>query len=212
MNYDLFQKYKKESIALVALVFCLLVLYAVVITIERAGKIGVDFRLVPYSAIVTIDSKSYGGGTHYLSAGTYKAKITHEGFAPVDTTIIVTADKPRNIMAISLAPESDSAKKWAEANKKAYSDNEPNGAEQARVNGEFMRSKNPLIDKLPYEHPYYKIAYKSDDNQTVTITILTESPRYRYAAIEKIREFGFNPSDYKFEFSDYKNPLEQGNE
>lgn len=206
---DYYEKYKKEIFSITALVFCLLIIYAIWIGIGRIGKVGVEFHLVPYSAAVTINGTQYGDGTQYIPTGTYAAKITHEGFKPTDVTLIVAANKTKNIMAVSLTPESDAAKKWAESHRDDYARNEPYGAEQARADGQYMRDKDPIINKLPYEHPYYKIAYKREADRSITVTILTESPRYRLAAVNKIRELGFDPTDLTIEFTDFKNPLEQ---
>ncbi len=205
-----YEKYKKEIATCVALLFSLLIIYAVVLMISRIGKVGVEFHLVPGDSTITINNKVYGNGTQYLSPGDYTAKITHEGFASSETSFIASSDKAT--VAVSLTPSSDEAKKWAEAHQSAYKDNERYGAVQARQDGRLFRERFPIVNRLPYEDPYYKIAYRSKNNRDLTITITTESPRYRYMAVQKIREFGFSPSEYKIDFVDYKNPLEATHE
>ncbi|MEO5950668.1 MAG: hypothetical protein ABIQ04_04425 [Candidatus Saccharimonadales bacterium] len=70
---------------------------------------------------------------------------------------------------------------------------------------------NPIVSRLPYQDPYYNISYKTDSQTTnqITLTIRTPSPRYRYTAIGKLQSWGYDPTDYKIEFIDYKNPLEK---
>ncbi|MBI3889023.1 hypothetical protein HY312_00385, partial [Candidatus Saccharibacteria bacterium] len=121
--------------------------------------------------------------------------------------VTVTPDKKQNTVAISLTPVSDTAKKWAEANQSAYKANEAYGSIEARSNGEYFRTNHPITNVLPYTDPYYKIGYKSTDNSSIIVTITTPSPRYRYIAIQKFRELGFNPTDYRIEFNDFKSPL-----
>lgn len=65
----------------------------------------------------------------------------------------------------------------------------------------------PLVTKLPFRDPYYTISYRSDNEKDFSLVVYTPSPRYRYAAINQIRTFGYDPSDYKIEFVDYSNPL-----
>lgn len=72
-------------------------------------------------------------------------------------------------------------------------------------------SDNPIVKQLPYQHPYYSINYKTVGETTndIIITIRTPSPRYRYSAVEKLKSWGYDPTDYSIEFIDYKNPLEK---
>ena len=209
---EFYEKYKREATYTVILVFCLLVVYAAFLLIGRIGKVGVEFHFVPASSSVTINGQTYSSGTQYLPAGTYDITVSHPGFAPEKQTVFVSNTKPKNILAISLDPTSDEAKKWAETHQTDYKNNEKYGAEQARQDGQFFSQTFPIVSKLPYEDPYYKIAYRSTGEQDLTVTITTQSPRYRFAAIQKIRELGFNPTDYKIDFVDYKNPLEVSHE
>ncbi len=70
---------------------------------------------------------------------------------------------------------------------------------------------NPITTRLPYIDPYYTIAYKTvgETSNDIVITIRTPSPRYRYVAIEKLKAWGYDVTDYKIEFIDFKNPLEK---
>ncbi len=69
---------------------------------------------------------------------------------------------------------------------------------------------NPIVTNLPYINPYYSIEYKTagETSNEITLTIRTPSPRYRYEAVKQIRGWGFDPTSFKIEFIDYKNPLE----
>lgn len=212
MDERLFATYKKEILSALGLIFSLLLIYSVILFVGRIGKVGVEFHLVPSDATVSLGSMTFSSGTQYIPAGAYHIKVTHAGFESNETTIIVSADKQQNIVAASLTATSDDAKKWAAAHQADYEKNEIFGAQQARTNGQFLSDKNPIINNLPYTDPYYKIAYRSDDNQTITLTIQTESPRYRYMATQKIRDFGYNPTDFKIDFLDYQNPLETRHE
>lgn len=207
MYYDWIQTHKKTIVITSMFLFSLLIIWGVATYISRTGKIGVTISAVPSDATITIDTNNIGNGTHWMKAGVYTITAKKEGFKTRTKEVEVTATKKQNVVAISLTPESDTAKKWVEANPEAYKKNESYGAIEARVNGEYFRTKHPITNVLPYTDPYYTIGYKSDNNRTIVVTISTPSPRYRYYAVEKFRELGFNPTEYQIEFSNFKSPL-----
>ncbi len=208
MYYEVFEKYKKEVAASFALLVALLLIYTVATAISHIGKVKLFIRTVPSDAVIVVGGSQVGNGDFYTEAGTYKVKITRAGFTPVETEVIVTDKKEQNVLGVSLSPESSEAKKWVASHQADYKSNEKYGAIQAKQTGQYMLKQNPIIDQLPYQNPYYKIAYRSTNNKDITITIKTESPRYRYQAIQKIRELGYDPTDLIIDFIDYKNPLE----
>lgn len=212
MYYEWIQQHKK-TITLCLVVF-LLVIFAWGITtyITRAGKVGVTIKTVPSDATVLINDKPASSGTHWLVADTYEITAQKDGFKTRTKTVIVSGDKNQNAVALSLTPVSDVAKRWAEANEYEYKKNEEYGAIEARANGAYFQAKNPIAKVLPYTDPYYEIGFKQSEGDTVIITIDTPSPRYRYLAIQKFRDLGFNPTEYRIQFTDFKNPLEAGNE
>jgi hypothetical protein len=85
--------------------------------------------------------------------------------------------------------------------------NESYGAIEASNNGKYFTAKNPITTKLPYNDPYYTIGYTPRTDGGVDLTISTPSPRYRFYAVEKIRELGYDPTDFVIVFKDFKNPL-----
>lgn len=90
---------------------------------------------------------------------------------------------------------------------KDYVDNRTAGV--AGVSFYSQLAKNyPLVDKLPFKDPYYTISYRSNNENDFSLVIYTPSPRYRYGALNQIRAFGYDPSDFVIEFLNYKNPLE----
>lgn len=207
MYNELFEKYKKEVVGSFALLIALLIIYAAATAISHIGKIKLTVRTVPGDSVIFIGNTQIGNGDFYTEAGTYKVKITRSGFAPVETEVIVTDKKDENVLGVSLNPVTEEAKKWAKDHQGDYKNNEKYGAIQAKQTGQYMTKQNPIINELPYQNPYYKIAYRSQDNQNITLTIATESPRYRYLAVQKIREMGYDPTDFIIDFTDYKNPL-----
>jgi hypothetical protein len=204
-----FNTYRRQIIIGFVVLIIAIIGFSMVTYISRIGKVGTTFSIVPTNARITIDGAAGSQGTTWLQPGDYTVNVTHPGFTSREKRITVTADKKQNVVAISLTPESDEAKKWAEQNDDQYKKNEEFGAIEARQTGEFMRAKYPIIKSIPYEDPYFKIAYKIENNDSITLTIDTQSPRYRYFAVQKIRELGYDPTDYTIEFSDFRNPLDR---
>ncbi|MBH1956994.1 PEGA domain-containing protein [Candidatus Saccharibacteria bacterium] len=207
MFNQIFSSKRRIFIVTSVVIFLLICIFSIIITLSRQGKLPVVFSIVPSSARITLENNTIGSGTQYLTAGSYKIKVEQPGFDSQEKTIVVTDKKKQNVVAVSLTPQSDDAKKWAEKNQKAYKDNETFGGLEAQENGQYFRSRFPIIEKLPYTDPYYKIAYRTNGDDII-ITIDTDSPRYRYFAVQKIRELGFNPTDYTIDFKQFKNPLE----
>lgn len=208
MYYEFLQTHKQTITRLAVGLFVLLIIWTMLILMSRIGKLPVTVSVVPSDASITINDQLRGNGTDWLTPGTYKVKVQKVGYASQEKTLTVSDKKKDNVVAVSLKPESNDAKKWAAEHSKDYKDNEKYGAIEASSNGEYFSAINPITKKLPFTDPYYKIGYIVGEKQSITITISTTSPRWRFYAIEKIREWGFEPTDFVIIFTDFKNPLE----
>ncbi len=197
---------------IVAGIFILAITWSVIVLMSRSGKVGLYISTVPNNANVMIGDAKYGRGTQWLTPGTYQVNISKDGFEATKRTVIVSSEKEQNVLAVSLLPKSTEAKEWAKKHEADYKKNEQYGSIEASQNGKYFTKNNPITMKLPFKDPYFTIGYTVDEKQSITITIKTPSPRYRFYAIEKIREFGYDPTDFRIMFSDFKNPLEQTNE
>lgn len=202
------QKHRQRIIISVALLFAIIIIWAIAIYVGRIGKTPLVVSLVPSDATVIIDGQRHGNGTLWLADGTYQIAVEKEGFETQKKSILVTNKKEQNVAAVSLNPKSDDAKKWAEKHQNDYTKNEQYGAIEARSNGEYFTNKNPITAKLPFKDPYFTIGYRTEKDDSITITVVTPSPRYRFYAIEQIREWGYDPTDFVFDFKDFHNPLE----
>lgn len=207
MYYELFEKYKREVAASFALLVALLFIYSIATAISHIGKVKLYVRTVPSDAVIMIGTTQVGNGDFYTESGTYPVTVNRSGFTTFKSEIIVTDQKDQNVLAVSLTPNNEEGKKWADAHQGDYKANERYGGVQAKQTGQYIAQQNPIINELPYQDPYYKIAYRSTNNKDITLTISTESPRYRYQAVQKIREMGYDPTDFIIDFTDYKNPL-----
>jgi hypothetical protein len=209
MYYEWYQKNRKLIIGGIIFIILLLTAWGIWVYVSRQGKVPVTISAVPRDSSVMINGQPSGNGTTWLVPGSYIVEAKKDGFESRKKTITVTDGKEQNVVALGLTPVSDEAQKWAEKNASAYKDNETYGALEAQANGQYFQEKNPIVAHLPYDDPYFQITYTANTNNEAVLTITTPSPRYRYFAIQKIRELGYDPSDFKIQFSDFKNPLEK---
>lgn len=200
--------FKKILIGFVVLAL-VVVVYFIFTTITRAGKVGVAVAIVPSDALTTINGQTISPGTVYLKAGQYTVKSSKDGFASFSKTQFI--DDTQKTVIVSLTPESDTAKKWATDNRQKYLDNESIGGAAAEDQGVAARSKNPIINALPYSNLLYTIGYTNDpidpSGNTIILTI-SAAQGYRNAAVEQIRTLGYDPTNFKIKFYDYTNPFE----
>jgi hypothetical protein len=207
MYYEWIQKNRRAVVAGMAIVVVLCTVWAAVTYVSRIGKIGVTVSAVPYDSTVTINGQRSGAGTVWLVPGTYTITAAKDGFVGRQKKVDVTTDKSQNVVSLALSPQSDDAKQWADAHQADYSNNEVYGGIEAQANGELFAKQHPIINSLPYNDPYFQIDYVQNPDNSITLTVTTPSPRYRYFAVQKIRQLGYDPTDYRIDFKDFNNPL-----
>ncbi len=207
MYYDFIQAHKRKIIIGTLIFVASILIWSAITIVGRIGKIATTISVVPSSAVVTLDGQTIGNGTQWVKPGNYEVVAKKDGFKTEKKSVAVTGAKDKNVVAISLTPESDDAKKWASEHDNEYKKNETYGAIEASNNGKYFTATNPITTKLPYEDPYYTIGYAPRSDGGVDLTITTPSPRYRFYAVEKIRELGYEPTDFLIVFRDFKNPL-----
>lgn len=206
------QKYKKN---IILWIIFFTVLLAVILYAswqqgieERRGKIAVYARTVPSDASITINQVVYHQPKFYLKPGKYTATIAKEGFESYDHTLVVNTADPVKIYA-GLAPQSEEAKKWQHRHRNDYAQLERESFIHSQEYGESFQKRWPIVSSLPIKDPYFTISYKLADDGSITLTVKGTSPRYREFAIEELRKKGFEPTDYRFEFIGFHNPLQK---
>lgn len=207
MYYEWVQKYKKSIAITVAILVAISVVWTLIALVSRIGKIPLTVRVVPSSVRVTLGDQLIGNGTTWVKAGTYTVRIEKEGFKTQSKEFVVTTQKKQNVIAIALVAESDDAKKWAREHDREYLAVQEYGAIEANTYGTYIATKHPITKVLPFNDPYYQITYTLQRDDDIALTIATPSPRYRYYAVEKLRNLGFDPTNYRITFKDFQNPL-----
>jgi hypothetical protein len=194
---------------IVAMAILVLFIWLGYVAISRIGKEPVFIHLVPSDTVLMVGDKRYGSGTAYISPGTYNVEATRDGFETYKAS--VTIDQP-NETAIDLAltPVSEEALQWQRDNIDLYMDHEGRSGQRAVEFGTQFQEQNPITAQLPFRNYIYSVGYKLEDIDNPSkgiVLVVTAITGYRQAALDKIRELGFEPTDYKINFKDYENPF-----
>lgn len=213
MYPDTRQQFKKKFI-LLAIGAALLILAAIVLTItgsnRRAGKIAVQVLVLPSTAQITANDQSIKNGTVYLKPGEYKVKMSAEGFESKESTITINESNP--YVQDQLTAISVEAKQYMKDHQKEYEEFEGKVGDASRKKGEAFQEKFPIVKLLPATNVLFQIGYKSSDENTLILTIHANDPGQRQAALEQIRDWGYDPTDYKISFTDFSNPFGEDGE
>lgn len=199
----------KAAFSLITLVVIGLLGYGAYIAISRTGKEAVQVYLTPGDATLTANGEHLDNGTVYLVPGTYEVKASKDGFESFSQKIVIDNPNTKEI-DIALQPVSEEAKKWAAENQKLYLAYEGRAGKRANQEGEEFSKKNPVASRLPIDTFLYSIGYRADtsDPSGDSIIIVISAPEgYRWAALERFRDLGYDPTDYTIEFTNYKNPF-----
>lgn len=195
-------------LAIVGLI--LLSLLAFLLFQDRNDSANLKLVVVPDDATVTIDGQSSGPGLIELPPGEHTIVAEKEGFETLSQTVDIGPSL--ETVAFALTPVSEEAKAWAQENQDKYLEVESIAGTAANQEGEAFQDRYPLTARLPYDAVIYRIDYVlvDDNNESVVIRVKSEvGPAGRQVALEQIRQWGFEPSDYEFVFPNLGNPFEE---
>ena len=200
----------KGKIILILLSLAMLsaIVYFAIISIDRSGKTPVIISSFPEDAVITINDTSIKTGTTYLTPGTYQLKVTKGGYDTYSRTVIL--EKTKQTLAIILIPNSDEAFEYGKKNEAAYRKAQAQGEIAAAEAGKVFSERNPITKDLPYKTFFYSVGYRMDQTDPSGNSILIEIDAmegYRQAAIYRIRQLGYDPTDFTINFRDYENPF-----
>ena len=205
----------KKQMLIVGIVATLLIVPIitwVVTSLRTMGTVEISVYVVPGDSVISVNDEEFKGtSVIHLKPGKYSATISKDGFISQTKDIIANEDIKSSVSA-ALLPSSIEATTWYNKNQSKYFEYEGKiGALEAEKGALFIQ-KNPITKWLPLQKAIYSIGYKqqpeSDNPYKITLTIKA-TKGYREAALQEIRDKGFNPGDYKIEFVDYRNPFDE---
>jgi hypothetical protein len=198
----------KLAITAVLLVIVALIAYGIYAQVSKAGKIQVAVSVAPNDATVTMDGKTISTGNIYLEPNKYYTfSASKNGYTTKSTKEYITSTE--NFVGIELVP-SGGTTDWSKQDLTPYLQVEQQGGAAADKKGQALTDKYPIINNLPIQNYIYTIGYIADpsdpSNNSIILTI-DAAQGYRNGAIQAIRDLGYDPSKYKIEFDNYKNPF-----
>lgn len=213
-NISSYEKDPSRLKVVIVAVVATLVVLGIGIFALSSGRSGdgapIELRVAPENAQVWADGKRIANGGR-LNAGTYSIRASAEGFEQYEGTYTVAESLEKQVLAVALLPNSDDARAYVMKNQKLYTELERYGATQAQQQSTIFFEKNPIAEKLPYTNLVYTIGYSHtnpDDPKDKSIVLDISAPTgYRNAAVNQIKELGFNPADFTIRFEEYTNPF-----
>lgn len=201
---------RNKLIALVALavVFLAVIIYISLFAVSRSGKTPLTLSAFPNDMTITVDGTAIKTGTTYLSPGTYLLEAKKDGYDSFSKTLVL--EETKQTVAIILIPNSDEAFEYGRKNEKEYRKIQANAEVAAAEAGKLFNKLNPIARNLPYKTFFYSVGYRMDRTDPSGNSILIEidaAEGYRQSAIYRIRQLGYDPTDFTINFRDYENPF-----
>lgn len=196
----------KRLILLAVLVVIVLVVMGFVSALQRRGKVAIQIRTAPKEAIVTIDGKKTSKSVS-LAPGNYTFVISYPGFASYTEKLELKSGDGERVFSAALTPQTPAAKQLADTQLGQYRELEKLGGQEAQKDGENFLKNNPILGNIPTKTSYYSIDYGRDASGDIVIQITASQPLGRQVALEKIRSWGYDPTDYKLVFVGLVNPF-----
>jgi hypothetical protein len=199
------KNYKSIVVVCATLLFLVVIGYSLYNLMDRAGKIGVSVTLFPSDIQATLDGRELHNSTMYFEPGTYTLKASKSGFESISRTFIVNETQKTLVVApTAVSPE---AKEWAKKN--ADKIQEQQQIHAAEIGKDFNR-RNPIAIHLPYKTFFYSVGYRMDKSDPSGNSIIIEIDAregYRQSALYRIRQLGYDPTDFTINFRNYENPF-----
>ena len=202
------KKTKRIGIVTIVLLFLVAIAYLSSVTIEHSGKTSIELSAFPDDSNITIDGENTKIGTHYLEPGTYKIEAEKEGYDNYSKTLVLEETKQK--VVVILVPNSEEAFKFGRENEEEYLKVQAQGEVAAIETGKAFNQRNPIAKHLPYKTFFYSIGYRMDQSDPSGNSIIIEIDAidgYRQSALYRIRQLGYDPTDFNINFRDYENPF-----
>lgn len=182
--------------------------YILLFSVGRSGKTPVDMVIFPEDAIATLDGEEVKSGTLYLEPGTYSVRAKREGFSDYSKTLVL--EETPQTLPIILSPVTREALEFSKKNEEEFEKAYAKGQKAAAEQGKIFNDRNPIAKHLPYKTFFYSVGYRMDPSDPSGNSIIIEidaSEGYRQSALYRIRQLGYDPTDFTINFRDYENPF-----
>jgi hypothetical protein len=180
-------------------------LYGIIVYTTRANTTPVSLLISPDKAEIAFDNqKVTGSQVVHMKPGVYDFKASRNGFEDKTIRVEVKQGSPLKLV-FALRPLTNEATKEAQSSSK-ISEIDKTTTDRLASEQQELEKANPVIKKLPIKNLIYSIGYKMDPSRTNSVIVEIDAPEgYRNAAINKIKEQGFDPATINITFRNYAN-------
>lgn len=156
--------------------------------IYRSDKILLNISTSPQDSNITINGTRLESNNIYLKPGKYLISVTKNGYYEYRKIYEVSEQNSKLKLTLKSKPKTIYSMLYSSDYKE-------------------LISKLPIIKKLPYNTSAITMSYDGDSTIDSFAINISANEGFRYIAIEKIKSWGFSPTDYNIKFKDYTNPF-----
>ena len=195
MENKTFKINKKNAIISLIVIWCLIVLIAIVFFAFTIGKVSVEVKYAPFAAVVKLDDTVImNNNSNYITPGSYHLKVEYENFETYEGEVTITEET--KYLYGKLIPANEDGAIFMNEHNKDFLEIEGIAGKVATEEGVKQREKYPIINELPIKDPYYSIGYNVGED-VLNITV-EASISYRQLAVNKLLEIMDNEDFGKY--------------
>jgi len=192
----------KIFVGIGVLVFLLVIFLAIYNRVQDSNNGKVNIVAIPSDSKIFVDGVDKGKmGTFRLEPGTHRITVTRNGFNDAEETIEAIAGRESDV-TIVLVASSQEGYKWEELNPEEVSKKEFLIGQRVVEDGKNFAEKNPIVKKVPFKNPNFRIDYSLNDKGGVDLIIKSYGIEGKNLAYAQLRQWGFDPEKFIVVFKD----------
>jgi hypothetical protein len=193
-----------------------LVLWAIISTVQHAGKTKVKIVALPHDSSLSLDGQAIKEGSIYLKPGSHKFTATRQFFGDLTKTVNTKDLAAGQVLYLMPLANSAQALQWLTDHPETQTEREAAGGVESEQIQTALLKKYPVLAKLPQENLHYKIDYSIDSSQTLKLHITTygiingpadyptyvqQTKSYRQEALDFLSQNGLKSSDVAIDYT-----------
>ncbi len=188
------------------IIAAILIIFGTITGIRKQLEGGLQVNVVPKDSTIMIGTTKVPANKLVgIGAGTYTVAVSRNGFATQKKSVTIKS-RQNNTQAFYLAPNSPAGEQWLSDNPLQAYLLEGNSSRSYDQLAASNTAKYPIVTQLPMYDPSFSITYGASqehpkDSSAIALYINAYDPSARQAALQLIRDKGFDPSDMEIVFT-----------
>jgi hypothetical protein len=176
---------------------------------NKKGKIPVEIITAPEEAQIQLNDRAAGNKLS-LAPGHYTLKVSYQNFNTYTSSFDVVAGSSGLTFPVELAPQNGNGSKLVDAERKQFLKVEGIAGQKVQESNDAFIQNNGIVRFVPYKTSFYSIDYAKDEQGKLFLQVTASTPVGRQVALQQIRSWGFDPTDYRIDFIGLANPFKTG--